>query len=95
MAKLFQTYDLDEDGFITRKEWIGTDTVFSTEPLWEAVVDWARHQDIAEVKVKTTSGKVLQEQSGKVLQEKIFTPSRLNFIVVFQSGDKTIWMDFY
>ncbi|UZQ55397.1 transaldolase [Trichothermofontia sichuanensis B231] len=26
--KLFQTYDLDGDGFITREEWMGTDVVF-------------------------------------------------------------------
>lgn len=26
--KLFQTYDLDGDGFITREEWMGTDMVF-------------------------------------------------------------------
>ncbi len=26
--KLFQTYDLDGDGFITREEWMGTDLVF-------------------------------------------------------------------
>jgi len=26
--KLFQTYDLDGDGFITREEWLGTDVVF-------------------------------------------------------------------
>jgi transaldolase len=25
---LFQTYDLDGDGFITREEWMGTDAVF-------------------------------------------------------------------
>jgi len=27
-ARLFQGYDLDGDGFITREEWLGTDAVF-------------------------------------------------------------------
>jgi transaldolase len=27
-TNIFQTYDLDGDGFITREEWMGTDAVF-------------------------------------------------------------------
>lgn len=32
------------------------------EPLWEAMVDWVHHQDVAEVKVKTATGEVLKEE---------------------------------
>jgi acetate kinase len=37
------------------------------EPLWEAKVDWSRHQGVAEIKVK---GK------GAVLEEELQTDSR-------------------
>lgn len=32
------------------------------EPLWEAKVDWTRHQGFAEIKVKTAQGAVLEEE---------------------------------
>ena len=32
------------------------------EPLWQGAVDWTHHQDMAEIKVKTASGAVLQAQ---------------------------------
>jgi acetate kinase len=32
------------------------------KPLWEAMVDWTHHQGFAEVKVKTASGAVLEEE---------------------------------
>lgn len=32
------------------------------EPLWEAKVDWSRHQGVAELKVKTSQGAVLEEE---------------------------------
>ncbi|GAC1458000.1 MAG: acetate kinase [Chamaesiphon sp.] len=31
-------------------------------PLWEAKVDWSRHQGVAELKVKTSQGKVLEAE---------------------------------
>lgn len=31
------------------------------EPLWEAKVDWSRHQGVAELKVKTTDAVVEEE----------------------------------
>ncbi|PSB33089.1 acetate kinase [Stenomitos frigidus] len=32
------------------------------EPLWEASVDWTHHQGLAEIKVKTSAGAVLEEK---------------------------------
>jgi len=32
------------------------------KPLWEAKVDWSRHQGVAEIKVKTSQGAVLEEE---------------------------------
>jgi acetate kinase len=43
------------------------------DPIWEAEVDWTRHQGSAEVKIKTAT--------GKALQEEIQTDSRPDVIV--------------
>lgn len=32
------------------------------EPLWEAKVDWTRHQGVAEIKIKTSQGVVIEEE---------------------------------
>lgn len=40
------------------------DSILDTpiEPLWEAKVDWSRHQGVAELKVKTATGKKLEAE---------------------------------
>jgi len=32
------------------------------EPLWSAQIDWTHQQDVAELKVKTAQGVVLEDQ---------------------------------
>ena len=39
-----------------------SDVPMPIEPLWEAKVDWTRHQGVAELKVKTSQGAVLEEE---------------------------------
>ena len=39
-----------------------SDLPMPIEPLWEAKVDWTRHQGVAELKVKTSEGAVVEEE---------------------------------
>ncbi len=58
------------------------------KPLWEAKVDWSRHQGVAEIKVKTSE--------GAVLEEELPTPSRpavISHMLDTLSHDKTQVID--
>lgn len=50
---LFQGYDLDGDGFITREEWLGTDNVFDA-------LDTDRDGKITPVELGSGLGAILQ-----------------------------------
>ncbi len=52
-AKIFQSYDLDGDGFITREEWMGTDAVFEA-------LDQDRDGKITPVEMESGLGAILQ-----------------------------------
>jgi transaldolase len=52
-ANLFQCYDLDGDGFITREEWLGTDSVFDA-------LDTDRDGRITPVEMNAALGAILQ-----------------------------------
>ncbi|CAN1213311.1 transaldolase [Tumidithrix helvetica PCC 7403] len=52
-AEIFQSYDLDGDGFITREEWMGTDAVFDA-------LDRDRDGKITPVEMGTGLGAILQ-----------------------------------
>jgi acetate kinase len=43
------------------------------KPLWEAAVDWLHHQDFAEIKVETATGKVLKEEIPIQSRLKVIT----------------------
>ncbi len=43
----------------------------SPQALWESVVDWTHHQGIAEVKIKTAQGAVLEEEISTQVQSEV------------------------
>jgi acetate kinase len=54
------------------------------EPLWEASVDWTHRQGVAEIKVKT--------RMGEMLEEEISTQSRVEVITHLL---ETLWQGLF